>query len=50
MTPEGFHHLTRLLMNLANGKVVIVLEVTMNAALKKSKKNCSNRCLIEFSG
>ena len=27
VTPEGYHHLTRLLMNLANGKVVIVLEV-----------------------
>ena len=29
MTPEGYHHLTRMLMNLANGKVVIALEVTV---------------------
>ena len=27
VTPEGYHHLTRMLMNLANGRVVIVLEV-----------------------
>lgn len=38
MTPEGYHHLTKLLMNLANGKVVIVLEVTIYAALKKSPR------------
>lgn len=27
VTPEGYHHLTKLLMNLANGKVVVALEV-----------------------
>ncbi|XP_044170689.1 polyamine deacetylase HDAC10-like isoform X2 [Acropora millepora] len=28
VTPEGYHHLTKLLMNLARGKIVVVLEVT----------------------
>lgn len=27
ITPEGYHHLTRMLMNLATGRVVVVLEV-----------------------
>lgn len=32
VTPEGYHHLTRLLMNLANGKVAIVLEVIVSTS------------------
>ena len=27
VTPEGYHHLTKLLTNVANGKIIIVLEV-----------------------
>lgn len=34
VTPEGYHHLTRMLMNLANGRVVIVLEVMLNITMK----------------
>ena len=34
MTPEGYHHLTKLLMNLANGKVVVALEVKQFTTLQ----------------
>jgi len=34
VTPEGYHHLTKLLMNLANGKVVVALEVKQFTTLQ----------------
>ncbi|KAJ7369595.1 calcium ion binding [Desmophyllum pertusum] len=43
VTPEGYHHLTRMLMNLANGRVVIVLEGGYNlSSVEESMCACTS--------
>ncbi|KAL9971553.1 hypothetical protein ACROYT_G017728 [Oculina patagonica] len=46
VTPEGYHHLTRMLMNLANGRVVIVLEGGYNlSSVAESMCACTSSLL-----
>ncbi|KAJ7369596.1 polyubiquitinated misfolded protein transport [Desmophyllum pertusum] len=46
VTPEGYHHLTRMLMNLANGRVVIVLEGGYNlSSVEESMCACTSSLL-----
>lgn len=46
VTPEGYHHLTKLLMNLANGKVVVALEGGYNlTSVEESMCACTSSLL-----
>lgn len=46
VTPEGYHHLTKLLMNLARGKIVVVLEGGYNlTSVEESICACTSSLL-----
>lgn len=46
ITPEGYHHLTRMLMNLATGRVVVVLEGGYNlTSVEESMCACTSSLL-----